>query len=185
MKIEFICGTFCMIALLLAVLLLTRRRENFSAVPMGGLKNDISGNKPLSVIVQNLSDLAAATPTSLQGKNLPKTIDEATSQEAAEVKSKQDSVAEMRRMIRKELQTQRRFQLPEEDLAEAEMDAENDSVRSRSAKPMMSPALDQGSQFGARHSPQCSDCPNGCESPDYIKKNSIPCWGCSLPASTD
>ena len=160
---EFLCGTFCMLALLLIVVLIgAKHRENFA-----------SGS------YENAPSVATHTTDKRPEQNLPKTIDDATSKEASDIKSKQDSVAEMRRMIRSELQTQRRFQLPEEDLADAEEDSEMQYRRK------MSPANDQAHQFRASRSSNCPDCPNGCQSPDYIKKDSIPCWGCSLPSSTD
>lgn len=47
--------------------------------------------------------------------------------------------------------------------------------------PLPSPSIQQGAQFNNH---RCEPpCPNVCESDDYIRKDSIPCWNCNLPRS--
>jgi hypothetical protein len=213
MKIEFICGTLCMLALLLLILMITRTRENFASFdtkvtlgeittpdptnpnskPSASLKFDVTGNGAIPISISNLSDLAAASPTSLQGKNLPTPIDSETTGKAAALKSSQDSLADMRRAIRKELQTERRFQQLEDEEEDYEDDYESDMVDVKRKKSRVrSPALDQGCQYGDSNADSgCANesCPikqqSVCDSSEYIRKDKIPCWGCTLPAATD
>jgi hypothetical protein len=50
-----------------------------------------------------------------------------------------------------------------------------------SASSMASPSIKQGAEFNNH---RCEPpCPNNCESDDYIRKDSIPCWNCNLPRS--
>lgn len=204
MKIEFICGTICMIAILLVVVLFSRRRENFATLntnvtlgnvnipdpdnpnskPSVELTVDVSGNGAIPIAITNLSEIQGATTSSLQGKNLPKMIDDKISNKASEVKSKQDSVADIRKAVRREIENERRFQLPEEDLDMIE--DKHRTTRLGGCKNYGSPALDQGCDYN--NDSECNNnynTNNSCESPEYIRKDKIPCWGCTLPTSTD
>ncbi len=47
------------------------------------------------------------------------------------------------------------------------------------ASSLKTPSEQQGSDFKSSSCPP--PCPNVCESDDYIRKDSIPCWNCNLP----
>jgi hypothetical protein len=141
-----------------------------------------------------------ASPTSLKGKNLPAAVDPDTSVDAAKLKSKQDAMANTRRSARRKQQNKRRFMNPTEDAdADVEADADADADAEDMTPPMpyrpkrRSPALDQGTQYMSQgqgqeqgHTDECEmNTKSACESPDYIQKDKIPCYGCTLPTSTD
>jgi len=139
-----VCGSLCMLALLLVILLLTRKREGFASFdtkltvidaelpdpdnPDKKLSTtfrvDVSGNSgtipinsgtipinsgTIPISISNLSELSGASPSSLKGKNLPQTIDDMTKVTANKMKAETDTMAEMRRIARKEIQDARRF----------------------------------------------------------------------------
>jgi len=119
MEIKVVCGTLCMFSLLLIILLITRKREDFAAfdakltlvdpaIPYSELSTifrvDVSGNNSIPVSISNLSEL-----TGLKGKNLPQPIDTTTKVTANKMKAESDTLAELRRIARKENQDTRRF----------------------------------------------------------------------------
>lgn len=130
MEVKIVCGSLCMLALLLAVLLLTREREGFASFDTkltlvdavlpdprnpdkkqsATFRVDVSGNPgTIPISISNLSELSGASPSSLKGKNLPQPIDDTTSITANKMKAETDTMAEMRRIARKEIQDARRF----------------------------------------------------------------------------
>jgi hypothetical protein len=48
-----------------------------------------------------------------------------------------------------------------------------------SPQQLNTPSEQQGSDFRSSSCPP--PCPNACESDDYIRKDSIPCWNCNIP----
>ena len=167
MEIKIVCGTLCLVTVLLLVLILTRKREGFvsfdtkltvvdSTIPSEAnpdtkqsttYKVDMSGNGAIPVSISNLEELAAASPTSLKGKNLPKTIDDQTTVSANKMKIDSDAMAEMRRIARKEVQDARRFDTA---VIDDEESAEEDSSDPRSRRCRgceESPCLLQGENY--------------------------------------
>jgi hypothetical protein len=76
-------------------------------------------------------------------------------------------------------------EMPSEKLLKAKQEAsaakkDAKQVKTETSK-SMTPSEAQGAEFN-RH--RCEPpCPNVCESDDYIRKDSIPCWNCNLPRS--
>jgi hypothetical protein len=65
--------------------------------------------------------------------------------------------------------------------AEKKAKAEKAKVEQSGSAVPTTPATMQGAEFNNR---RCEPaCPNACESDDYIRKDSIPCWNCNLPRS--
>ena len=126
MEIKIVCGSLCLFAFLLFFLLITRDREGFAtlntkltledsilpnqsnpnAKPTFSFRVDVSGNEGIPVSISNLSDVSSER---LNGKNLPRTIDDKTNVTASKMKADTDTIAEMRRIARKEIQDTRRF----------------------------------------------------------------------------
>lgn len=221
MKVEFICGTLCMIAILLAVMLFTRKHENFATISYKVTEQteppnkenpnvrtskttlDICGNG-IPVAITNLLELSGAMPSNLTGKSQHESVNAKPSKistKANKFGEKQGAMAKLRRAVRKELEDKRKFQNTDEDVEDVE-DVEDgemldtDMLDSGECNDMSkpnprrrrSPALDQGDQFKGDSCSSCGvkhDKENACESSEYIKKDSIPCWGCTLPSGTD
>jgi hypothetical protein len=69
----------------------------------------------------------------------------------------------------------------EKEKAKAEELINDTSASASLAPPAPSPSIKQGAEFNAH---RCEPpCPNVCDSDDYIRKDSIPCWNCNLPRS--
>jgi hypothetical protein len=65
--------------------------------------------------------------------------------------------------------------------ASAVKEAEQNKIELSGEKCQMTPSTLQGTEYN-KH--RCEPpCPNICESDDYIRKDSIPCWNCNLPRS--
>jgi hypothetical protein len=65
--------------------------------------------------------------------------------------------------------------------AEKKAKAEKAKVEQSGSTVPTTPATMQGEEFNNH---RCEPaCPNTCESDDYIRKDSIPCWNCNLPRS--
>ena len=76
-------------------------------------------------------------------------------------------------------------EMPSEKLLKAKQEASAAKKEAKKAKSETSdaktPSEAQGSEYN-RH--RCEPpCPDVCESDDYIRKDSIPCWNCNLPRS--
>ena len=65
--------------------------------------------------------------------------------------------------------------------AEKKAKAEMAKIQQSGSAVPTTPATLQGAEFNNH---RCEPaCPNTCESDDYIRKDSIPCWNCNLPRS--
>ena len=59
------------------------------------------------------------------------------------------------------------------------------SPRKLRSKKTQTLGLAQGNEYNKTAASKAAKAANACESPEYIRKDRIPCWACTLPMSTD
>ena len=152
---DFICSTLFLLAIALFVGLYMKRREGFAGSDTGSAASTSAPTAPTE-------PSAASAPESAPTQQISIT-----------------ELSEIHGAIPAELNGT--IQPSPVDSSPSEIPAEEDKLSPRKlrAKKTKTPSLNQGTEHNK------SVAKNACESPEYIRKDRIPCWACTLPTTTD